>query len=183
MYGLFTKCVVGLYWGDKMAFIAQGEDNSSNNKQHLNLSPLAYEVILGDMFTFGDEKISGFINTVFEHFSPIAEASIAQTLNRFNGELSKSISDISGDEKTKKRVLESLILQKSTALLRRLRHMKADELLSFGSIRKTWNTCLNQVRNVVKNDTTQNGGNTSNVFLKNTHDCPTLNGKRSILAH
>ena len=91
-----------------MAFIARDEDNS-NNKQHLNLSPLAYEVVLSDMFTFGEEKLSGFINTVFEHYCPIAEASIAQTLNRLNGELSKSISDISGDEKTKKRVLESLV--------------------------------------------------------------------------
>lgn len=99
-----------------MAFIARDEDNS-NNKQHLNLSPLAYEVVLSDMFTFGEEKLSGFINTVFEHYCPIAEASIAQTLNRLNGELSKSISDISGDEKTKKRVLESLVSQKKHSLI------------------------------------------------------------------
>ena len=130
-YGLFTKWVVRLYWGDKMAFIAQGEDNSSNNKQHLNLSPLAYEVILGDMFTFGDEKLSGFINTVFDHFSPIAEASIAQTLNRLNGELSKSISDVSGDEKTKKRVLESLILQKKHSLVEKVASYESGRTFKF----------------------------------------------------
>lgn len=98
-----------------MAFLTS--DEGSNNKQHLNLSTLAYDVVLSDMFTFGEDKLSGFINTIFEYYSPTAEASISRTLNRFKGELSKSISDVSGDEKTKKQVLEKLVSQKKRRLL------------------------------------------------------------------
>ena len=58
-----------------MAFIIKGKDASENNKQHLNLSPLAYNVIKNDLFTFGEEKLSGFIkidrewaeNTLFRY--------------------------------------------------------------------------------------------------------------------
>ena len=99
-----------------MAFL-MSDENSSNNKQHLNLSTLAYDVVLSDMFSFGEEKLSGFINTIFEYYSPIAEASIAQTLNRLSGTLSKSMSEVPGDERTKKRVLERLILQKKKSLI------------------------------------------------------------------
>lgn len=100
-----------------MAFVIENNDKIENNKQHLNLSPLAYEIILNDMFTFGEEKLSGFINTVFEHYSPMAEASIARTLNNLNGELFKLLSDVSGDERTKKRLLNCLISQKKNGLI------------------------------------------------------------------
>lgn len=100
-----------------MAFEVRDEDNGNNNKQHLNLSTLAYEVILSDMFTFRDEKLSGFINTIFEHYYPMAEASIARTLNYLNGELSKLLSDVSVDERTKKRLINRLISQKKDVLI------------------------------------------------------------------
>lgn len=114
-----------------MAFVARDEDNGNNNKQHLNLSTLAYEVILSDMFTFGEEKLSGFINTIFEFYHPIAEASIARTLNHLNGELSKRISDVSGDEKTKKRVLEKLISQKKDSLTEKAESYESGRAFKF----------------------------------------------------
>lgn len=99
-----------------MAFVIRNKDNGTNNKQHLNLSTLAYEVILSDMFAFGEEKLSGFLNTVFAYYYPIADASIARTLNYLSGELAKCLSDIPGDEKTKERVLKKLVCYKKDNL-------------------------------------------------------------------
>lgn len=100
-----------------MAFVIKDEDQGSNNKQHLNLSALAYEVISNDMFTFGEEKLSGFINRVFEYYHPLAEASICRTLNHLTGELDKCLSNIPGDEKTKQRVSERLGSLKRDSLI------------------------------------------------------------------
>ena len=114
-----------------MAFEVTDEDRGNNNKQHLNLSTFAYEVILSDMFTFGEERLSGFINTVFEYYRPIAEASISRTLNLLNGELAKHISDISGDEKTKKRVLEKLVSQKKDSLIKKAESYESGKTFKF----------------------------------------------------
>lgn len=114
-----------------MAFAARDEDQSGNNKQHLNLSALAYEVILSDMFSFGEEKLSGFINTVFEYYYPLAEASIAQTLNRLTGELDKRLSDIPGDEITKKRVLKMLVSQKRDILIEKAESYDSGKAFKF----------------------------------------------------
>lgn len=114
-----------------MAFEVRDEDKGNNNKQHLNLSTLAYEVILSDMVTFREEKLSGFINTVFEHYFPIAEASISRTLNHLKGELSKHISDILGDEKTKIRVLEKLVSQKKDSLIKKAESYESGKTFKF----------------------------------------------------
>lgn len=114
-----------------MAFVTKDEYSGSNNKQHLNLSALAYEVILCDMFAFGEEKLSGFINTVFEYYHPIAEASIARTLNHLTGDLSKCVSEISGDEKTKKRVLEKLVSQKKDSLTEKAESYESGKTFKF----------------------------------------------------
>ena len=114
-----------------MAFVTRVEDGGSNNKQHLNLSTLAYEVILCDMFAFREEKLSGFINAVFEYYHPIAEASIARTLNHLTGELFKCISEVSGDEKTKKIVLEKLVSQKKDSLLEKAESYEGGKAFKF----------------------------------------------------
>lgn len=114
-----------------MAFEIKNEDKVENNKQHLNLSTFAYEIVLSDMFTFEEEKLSGFINTVFERYYPIAEASIARTLNYLNGELSKILSDISGDKQTKKRVLDRLLLQKKNDLIKKSESYACGKMLKF----------------------------------------------------
>ena len=114
-----------------MAFDVRAEDAGNNNKQHLNLSIVAYEVVLSDMFTFGEEKLSGFINTVFEYYYPIAEASISRALNQLNGELAKYILDISGDEKTKKRVLEKLVSRKKDSLIKKAESYESGKSFKF----------------------------------------------------
>ena len=127
-------------------------------------------------------NLSGFINTIFEYYCPVAEASIAQTLNHLNGELSKYVSDISGDEKTKNLVVETLLLKKKTALFERLSHMRVERLLSFGLIREILNIYPNQTPNAAKISTTQDEESTSKLFWKNMHDCPTSNEKKYISA-
>lgn len=114
-----------------MAFKTKGEDQGGNNKQHLNLSALAYEVVSSDKFTFEEETLSGFINTVFEHYHPLAEASIAQTLNRLTGELNKQLSDAPGDEKTKKQVLKKLVSQKEESLKEKAKSYESGETFKF----------------------------------------------------
>ena len=114
-----------------MAFVIRDEDRTENNKQHLNLSNFAYEVILSDMFAFGEEKLSGFINTVFEHYHPIAEASIARTLNHLKGDLSKNMSDITGDEYTKNRILNRLLFQRKSDLIERTESYETGKSFKF----------------------------------------------------
>lgn len=103
--------------GDQMAFSVRDEDKGSNNKQHLNLSILAYEVISSDMFTFGNDNLSGFLNTVFAHYYPRAEASIAMALNSLNGALSKLLAETPVDERAKQQLINRLISQKKTLLI------------------------------------------------------------------
>jgi hypothetical protein len=114
-----------------MAFEVKDEDKVNNNKQHLNLSTLAYEVILSDMFTFGEEKLSGFINRVFEYYSPLAAASISQTLNHIHGELSKHLSEVLGDEKTKARVLDKLLMLKKDSLIKNAESYEGGKTFKF----------------------------------------------------
>lgn len=100
-----------------MAFAALDPEAAGNNKQHLNLSPLAYEVVLSDMFTFGEEKLSGFINTIFAQYAPTAEASVSRALNVMRGELAKCLAGILGDEKTKNRIVQRLVSQERERLI------------------------------------------------------------------
>lgn len=99
-----------------MAFEAADKDTAENNKQHLNLSRLAYEVVLSDMFTFGEEKLSGFINRIFVQYAPVAEASVSRSLNVLRGELSQCLDGISGDEKTKARIINRLVARERERL-------------------------------------------------------------------
>jgi hypothetical protein len=100
-----------------MAFAAGDKDTAENNKQHINLSMQAYEVVMSDMFTFGEEKLSGFINTIFAHYSPVAKASVSRSLNTLRGELDKWLSGIPGDERTKTRIINGLVIQRRNRLI------------------------------------------------------------------
>lgn len=115
-----------------MPFPGGGLYYAENNKQHLNLSTRAYEVIQNDMFTFGEEKLSSFINRIFESYSPVAEASISRTLNRLKGELDQLLEGIGGDQKTKERMVR--------ALLRKERNRLQEKSLSYekGKAFKFW---------------------------------------------
>lgn len=111
--------------------ITKDGEKGGNNKQHLNLSTLAYEVISSDMFTFGVEKFGTFINNVFDYYHPLAEASISITLNHLKGKLEKCLSNIPGDEKTKQRVLERIVSQKKESLIEKAEFYESGEAFKF----------------------------------------------------
>lgn len=99
-----------------MAFTVN--DATENNKQHLNLSMMAYQIVQSDMFTFGEDKLSGFLNRIFAHYCPMAEASVSRILNGLRGDLEKDLSAIAGDGKTKKQIVNRLMAQKESQLIR-----------------------------------------------------------------
>lgn len=100
-----------------MSFSGGEFANAENNKQHLNLSPKAYEVIQSDMFTFHEIKLSGFINRVFENYAPVADASVSRRLNHRKGELTRLLSEAAGDEKTKERIINILLKEEKERLV------------------------------------------------------------------
>lgn len=102
-----------------MSFTSGGIAYAENHKQHLNLSTQAYEVIQNDVFTFGEARLSSFINRVFEQYAPVAEASVSRALNRRGDELSRLFERIKGDEKTKEQVRKALLQRAKDCLVER----------------------------------------------------------------
>lgn len=100
-----------------MSFISTDENKAETNKQHINLSTTAYEIINNDMFMFGENTISGFINKIFELYAPDAQASIAITLNNYLDSIENALDNIKGDEKQKSKIISKLIEQKADQLI------------------------------------------------------------------
>lgn len=83
-----------------MSFIAL----NSENKQHINLSNHAINVLINDMSAFQVENKSTFINRIIENFSLIADSTISLSSEKYYSEISeklqnydqKYISDICG---------------------------------------------------------------------------------------
>lgn len=98
-----------------MAFL----DSIDSNKQHINLSQSAFDIIQNDMFSFGEDKLSTFVNRVFENYHPQAEASIGRTLNTFKGELKMLFQDIPCNEDIKNQLIQRLIFQKKASLVQK----------------------------------------------------------------
>lgn len=92
-------------------------DSSGNKKQHLNLSTQAYEVMQNDMFAFKAPTRPYFINRIFLYYYPEADASISMALDRLRGVLMQKLTEVPGDEKTKKRVMSALLKQEETRLI------------------------------------------------------------------
>lgn len=103
-----------------MAFFSQDEDVFEGSKQHLNLSPFAYDVIHNDMFAFGEDKLSGFINTVFDYYHPIAEASIARTLNVIKDDLQNILANIPDENKTVNQIIRRILVAKKSNLTQKV---------------------------------------------------------------
>ncbi len=103
-----------------MAFSATKEVGGETNKQHLNLSAPAFNVVQNDMFAFEEKTLSGFINRVFENYYQQADVSISLTLNKLQGELQQLFSDIPDNDRTKKLLIKKLIRQKEISLLEKV---------------------------------------------------------------
>lgn len=74
-----------------MAFIIE----DSSQKQHLNLSKMAYAILERDMETFGEKTKSGMVNRIFENFREDAEASMSIALEKRRHELEEVLKSIS----------------------------------------------------------------------------------------
>ena len=90
---------------------------STNKKQHINLSPLASEVMGYDMFSFKENSKSGFINRIFEKYYFMADASISLALRRVRNELSLLLSDIPEDAKKRNQIMERLLDEEKRRLI------------------------------------------------------------------
>lgn len=115
-----------------MSFGGSNPDGSENNKQRLNLSVQAYEVIQSDMFAFGEEKLSRFINCIFQYYYPEADASISRALNRLQGNLKQQLTEVRGDETTKRRVMDALLKQEEARLTEKARSYGKGKPVIFG---------------------------------------------------
>ena len=117
-----------------MAFTQKKEEfePTANHKQHLNLSSLACEIMDYDMLTFHAESRSGFLNRVFRNYYPLAEASISLVLNRMQNDLSRLLSDVSGDD-----LIQTNFWQKKRIVcMKKLLHTKKEPDSNSGSMLK-----------------------------------------------
>lgn len=91
-----------------MAFKTKRDATAPTNKQHLNLSVFAFETIQSDMFAFGTDNMSGFLNRVIEHFHESANASVSWKIRLMEGELKKLLDGIVKDSAVEKKVIRKL---------------------------------------------------------------------------
>lgn len=102
-----------------MAFINDNPDAMESSKQHLNLSEYAMRVVNNDMFAFGEEKLSAFINRVFGFYYPVANASVSRRVNEFADALEHTfaVKYARMDEEVKRRVVEILTKKEADELM------------------------------------------------------------------
>lgn len=79
---------------------------NNENRQHINLSAHALATIENDMFAFGINTKSGFLNQVISNFKYTADASISEALHHKTKEYTKLLKDL--EPNTRKNVLEKL---------------------------------------------------------------------------
>lgn len=105
--------------------------SGSEPKQRLNLSKLADEIIQYDQFTFRVEGRPKLLNKIFENYAREADASISLSLNVYRGKLERSLSNISGDEGTKRRIINKLVKEKEDDLKSRIGSYEKGESFTF----------------------------------------------------
>ena len=74
-----------------MPFLIGTQPGDTGPKQHLNLSPLAMDIMENDMLLFGVEKKGSFLNRVIENYG--VEASISRHLEQMEEHLRKTFSN------------------------------------------------------------------------------------------
>lgn len=85
-------------------------------KQHLNLSKIAYAIIERDMETFGQTSKSGMLNRIFENFRDDADASISIALEKRGRELEDILKGISLDSVDRNKVIKLFLKDKEKSL-------------------------------------------------------------------
>lgn len=74
---------------------------NNEQRQHLNLSLYAYDIIENDRITFGGKSVSGFINQIFENFRDTAQASVSIALQHQQDAWSQTLSTLDPDAREK----------------------------------------------------------------------------------
>ena len=135
-----------------MAFNNKNADRLEDNKQHLNLSVYAYDVIQNDMLLFGNHKISNFLNLIFNHYYPDADASISLVLNRYRSELDDIFSRVKADDKTKNSIIETLVEQKKNLLEHKSRQYEKGYYFKFYLNKKNFEYLTEDTSECQEND-------------------------------
>lgn len=106
-------------------------EGSLDNKQHLNLSDYAYEIIHTDMRSYGETaSVSGFINRVIESFWDRADASISIAGKRKCCELEALLNDIP-DSAEKNHMIERIVDEYTHRLLEQVKNYPKGKQLKF----------------------------------------------------
>ena len=97
------------------------------DKQYLNLSEYAYQIIRSDMLSFNCEKIGTFVNQIFHNYYPDAEATISQTLKKKRDEWTAMLSDLADCESA----VECLLEAEKNRLLEKVNSYPKEQTLKF----------------------------------------------------
>lgn len=84
---------------------------STDFKQHINLSRMAYEIMQNDIISFMEKPSkSGFLNKIFDEYKDYADASISSAVARKRGFLMQILTSIP-DSKEKEQIVQKLTKQ------------------------------------------------------------------------
>jgi hypothetical protein len=89
-------------------------------KQHLNLSCYAYEIVQNDIHAFGQSSLSSFLNQVFRQFYETADATVNVVLERRRQELKGQFSFLT-DPKMQERACERILAEEEEEILSRIK--------------------------------------------------------------
>lgn len=102
---------------------------SIEQRQHLNLSTRAYNVVKVDAQTFMQSpSISGFINCLVSTFGDFSEANIPYAENRKREELRESLTDF-GNSEIVTNIIDKLCKEYVTELIEKYRHLPKERQL------------------------------------------------------
>lgn len=91
--------------------------NKNENKQHINLSSYAINIMNSDKIAFNCKNTSTFINTIFENFADMAEATIILRLDEKADELNESLKSL--DNNIRNKVVSILIEKHKESLIKK----------------------------------------------------------------
>lgn len=106
----------------------------SSNKQRVNLSSAAWEVVGYDMSVFGEKRPASFIQDIFWRYCREADASVALSIERKKNELddilSKCRASDAGAEKMKREVEEAVLAAEKKRLKKKTDSYKKSESIT-----------------------------------------------------
>lgn len=90
--------------------------NWNENRQHLNLSQYAYDIVEIDMFQYNKKTIPSMLNTIITCYAEIADATIDKALKTYEDSLKNQLERIP-DSNCKQEIIERLIDERRKQLI------------------------------------------------------------------